>query len=73
MAITAPRTVATDELLAEQDHIVLVADLDADPQLVELARDGLERIVPVTVRGPLAAPGARATALAGWGRLRVPA
>ena len=31
-----------------------------------------ERNVPLTVRGPLTAPGRRATALAGWGRLRLP-
>ena len=53
---------------------MLVVPADADPRLVELARDGLaEWNVPVTVRGPLLNPGARTTALAGWGRLRLPA
>ncbi len=73
IAISGPRTAATDELLAEQDHVVLVAQPDADPQLSELAREGLaEHGIPVVVRGPLITPGARATALAGWGRLRLP-
>ena len=54
VAITGPRTAATDELLAEQDHVVLVAPPDADPQLAELARQGLaEQGIPVVVRGPL--------------------
>jgi hypothetical protein len=74
VAVTGPRTAAADELFAEQDQIVLVVPADADPRLVELARDGLaEWNVPVTVRGPLLNPGARTTALAGWGRLRLPA
>ena len=74
VAVTGARTAAADELLAEQDHIVLVVPAEADPQLVELARTGLaEHNVPVTVRGPLIAPGARTTALAGWGRMKVPA
>ena len=73
VAISGPRTAATDQLLAEQDHVVLVAPPDADPQLAELARQGLaEQGIPVVVRGPLITPGARATALAGWGRLRLP-
>jgi hypothetical protein len=73
VAISAPRTTATDQLLAEQDHVVLVAPPDADPQLAELARQGLaEQGIPVLVRGPLITPGARAAALAGWGRLRLP-
>jgi hypothetical protein len=72
-AITAPRSAATDELIAEQDQIVLVVAAEADARLVALARDGLaEWSVPLVVRGPLAAPGARAAALAGWGRLKVP-
>lgn len=70
-AVTGPRSAATDALLAEQDQIVLVVPADADARLVALARDGLaEWNVPVCVRGPLA-PGARAAALAGWGRLKV--
>jgi hypothetical protein len=72
VAVTGPRTAAVDELLAGQDQIVLVVPADADSRLVELARDGLaECNVPVTVRGPLLNPGARTTALAGWGRLRL--
>jgi hypothetical protein len=71
-AITGPRSAATDELIAEQDQIVLVVPAEADPALVALARAGLaEWNVPFTVRSPLA-PGARAAALAGWGRLKVP-
>jgi hypothetical protein len=74
LAITGPRTAVTDRLLAEQDLLVLVVSPEADAQLVELARAGLaECDVPLAVRGPLTAPGARATALAGWGRLRLPA
>jgi hypothetical protein len=72
VAVTGARTAAADELLAEQDQIVLVASPDADPRLAELAREGLaESGVPVTVRGPLLNPGARTTALAGWGRLKL--
>jgi hypothetical protein len=74
IAITGPRSAATDELLAEQDHIVLVVPTEADQRLTDLARTGLaEYDVPLTIRGPLTAPGARTTALAGWGRLRLPA
>jgi hypothetical protein len=72
VAITGARSAAADALLAEQDHLVLVVPGDADPRLVELARDGLaEWNVPILVRGPLLSPGARTTALAGWGRLRL--
>ncbi len=74
LAVTGPRSAASDALLAEQDHIVLVAPPEEDPQLTELARAGLAECgIPVTIRGPLTAPGARTTALAGWGRLRMPA
>jgi len=74
VALGGPRSRATDELLAEQDQIVLVAPAGADARLVELARAGLaEYSVPLSVRGPLTTPGARAAALAGWGRLRSPA
>jgi len=77
VAITGPRCAAIDALLAEQDHVVLVLPDDADPRLAELAREGLTEAraglgAPI-VRGPLTAPGARAAALAGWGRLKVPA
>jgi hypothetical protein len=73
VAISSARTAAADALLAEQDQLVLVVPLDADPRLVELAREGLaEWNVPVVVRSPLTAPGARITALAGWGRVRLP-
>ena len=72
VAITGPRSAASDELLAEQDHVVLVVDAEAEPQLAALATADLEaRGVSVTTRGPLAAPGARVAALAGWGRLRL--
>jgi hypothetical protein len=74
LAITGPRSAATDELLTEQDRIVIVVPTDEDPRLTELARTGLaEYDVPLMIRGPLTAPGARTTALAGWGRLRLPA
>jgi hypothetical protein len=74
VAITGPRSAAADELLAEQDHIVLVLPTDADPRLAQLAREDLaERSIPVSVRGPLTTPGASTAALAGWGRLRLPA
>jgi hypothetical protein len=72
VAVTGPRTVASDEILAEQDHVVLVTAADAEPGLADLAEAELaERSIPLIVRGPLIAPGARATALAGWGRLRL--
>jgi hypothetical protein len=72
VAITGPRSAASDELLAEQDHVVLVVDAEAEPQLAALATADLEaRGISVTTRGPLAAPGARVAALAGWGRLRL--
>jgi hypothetical protein len=74
VAITGPRSAATDELLPEQDQIVLVVPTDEDQRLTDLARSGLaEYNVPLTIRGPLTSPGARTTALAGWGRLRLPA
>ena len=71
-AVTGPRSAATDALLAEQDQIVLVVPADADPSRRARTRRpcGIER--SGIVRGPLA-PGARAAALAGWGRLKVPA
>ena len=73
VAITGPRSAATDELLADQDQLVLVVPPDGDTRLTELVRHGLAECgVPLTVRGPLSTPGARTTALAGWGRLRVP-
>jgi hypothetical protein len=74
IAITGPRTAATDALLAEQDHVLLVLPDDADPRLAELAREALAdaRAGAPIVRGPLTAPGSRAAALAGWGRLRLP-
>ena len=54
VAITGPRSVATDELLPEQDQIVLVVPTDADQRLTDLARSGLaEYNVPLTIRGPL--------------------
>ena len=69
IAITGPRSAASDALLAEVDHVLLVIPDDADPRLADLARASLASPI---VRGPLTAPGARAAALAGWGRLKVP-
>jgi hypothetical protein len=72
VAVTGPRTTATDELLADQDLIVLVVAAGAEPGLQALALAGLQhRAAPVVVHGPLDAPGARPAAMAGWGRLRV--
>ena len=54
VAITGPRSAATDELLPEQDQIVLVVPTDEDQRLTDLARSGLaEYNVPLTIRGPL--------------------
>jgi hypothetical protein len=70
VAVTGPRSAAADELLAEQDQVVLVGRED-DP-VTELVRENLaEYGVPLAVRAPLSTPGARTTALAGWGRLRL--
>jgi hypothetical protein len=72
IAVTGPRTRATDALLAEQDLVVLVVGAEAEPELEELALSGLrECVAPVMVQRPLASPGARPAAMAGWGRLRV--
>jgi hypothetical protein len=72
IAVTGPRTAATDSLLADQDVVVLVVGSDAEPGLEALALGGLEGCpAPVVVRRPLEAPGARPAAMAGWGRLRV--
>jgi hypothetical protein len=72
IAITGPRTSASDALLADQDVVVLVTAADAEPGLESLALAGLERCAaPVVVQRPLEAPGARPAAMAGWGRLRV--
>jgi hypothetical protein len=72
VAVTGPRTAATDDLLPEQDLVVLVVGPDAEPGLEALALGGLEGCAaPVIVRRPLDAPGARPAAMAGWGRLRV--
>jgi hypothetical protein len=72
IAVTGPRTAATDALLAEQDLVVLVVGADAEPGLGELALAGLGSCVaPVVVHRPLVSPGARPAAMAGWGRLRV--
>jgi hypothetical protein len=73
VVVTGPRSSGVDDLLAEQDQVVLVT-ADDDPRMTELVRDGLaEYNVPLLVRGPLSTPGSRATALAGWARLRLPA
>jgi hypothetical protein len=72
VAITGPRSARSDELLADQDQLVLVVPADEDPRLTGLVRHGVAECgVPLVVRSPLSAPGARTTALAGWGRLRV--
>ena len=71
IAITGPRTPATDELLEDADVIVLVVAADAEPGLEALTLAGLEQCsAPVVVQRPLDGPGARAAAMAGWGRLR---
>ncbi len=63
LAVTAPRTEATDEALAEQDLLVIVA---ADPEgpLARLAAAGLTGMPVVTVR-PLGRGPTRALARAG--------
>ncbi|MEA2134895.1 MAG: hypothetical protein QOC68_2804 [Solirubrobacteraceae bacterium] len=72
IAVTGPRTAASDELLDDQDLVVLVVGADAEPALESLALAGLEHCTaPVVVRRPLDSPGARPAALAGWGRLRL--
>ena len=72
IAITGPRTIATDDLLEDEDLIVLVFAADAEPGLEALALAGLQhRTAPVLVQRPLDSPGARPAAMAGWGRLRV--
>jgi hypothetical protein len=72
IAVTGPRTRATDALLAEQDLVVLVVGAEAEPGLEALALAGLGGcIAPVVVHRPLDSPGARPAAMAGWGRLRV--
>jgi hypothetical protein len=72
IAVTGPRTAASDDLLADQDLVVVVLGGDAEPGLESLALDGLrDCTATVVVRRPLDSPGARPAALAGWGRLRV--
>jgi len=72
VAITGPRSAASDALLAEQDLVVLVVPPDADARVAALVEEQLtEENVPFSARAPLTAPGARTTALAGWGRLKV--
>jgi len=72
VAITGPRTTATDDLLGDLDLIVLVVAADAEPGLEALTLAGLQHYAaPVVVQRPLDGPGARAAAMAGWGRLRV--
>ncbi len=72
IAVTGPRTAATDAFLADQDLVVLVVGADAEPELEALALAGLQHCsAPVVVRRPLDTPGARPAALAGWGRLRL--
>ncbi len=72
IAVTGPRTAATDELLEDQDLVVLVLGPDAEPGLESLTLAGLHGCAaPVVVQRPLQSPGARPAAMAGWGRLRV--
>ena len=72
IAITGPRTMATDDLLEDVDLIALVVAADAEPGLEALTLAGLQhRTAPVVVQRPLDSPGARPAAMAGWGRLRV--
>ena len=71
IAVTGPRTMATDDLLADQDLVVLVVAADAEPGLEVLTLAGLHHVAaPVVVHRPLDTPGARPAAMAGWGRLR---
>jgi hypothetical protein len=72
IAITGPRTNATDALLADLDLIVLVVAAGAEPGLEALTLAGLQHCAaPVVVQRPLDSPGARPAAMAGWGRLRL--
>jgi len=72
IAITGPRTTATDDLLDDLDLIVVVVAADAEPGLEALTLSGLQhRAAPVVVQRPLHSLGARPAAMAGWGRLRV--
>ena len=72
IAITGPRTTATDDLLDDLDLILLVLAADAEPGLAALTLAGLRHCAaPVVVQRPLDSPGARPAAMAGWGRLRV--
>lgn len=72
IAVTGPRTAATDALLPEQDLVVLVLGPGAEAGLEALALAGLaDCAAPVVVLRPLDSPGARPAAMAGWGRLRV--
>ena len=61
IAVTGPRTAASDDLLAEQDLVVLVVGAGAEPGLEALALAGLQHCTaPVVVQRPLDSPGARA-------------
>jgi hypothetical protein len=72
IAVTGPRTTATDDLFPDQDLVVLVVAADAEPGLEALTLAGLHHVAaPVVVQRPLDSPGARPAAMAGWGRLRV--
>ena len=72
IAVTGPRTAATDALLAEQDLVVLVLGGDAQPGLAALALAGLAGCPGhVVLQPPLDSPCARPAAMAGWGRLRL--
>ena len=69
IAVTGPRTTATDALLAEQDLVVLVVGADAEPGLEALALAGLaDCAAPVVVQRPLDRPGARPRGDGGVGR-----
>jgi hypothetical protein len=70
LAITGPRSTATDGLLAEQHLIVVVAPVDADSALSELTVAGLAALpAAVMARPPIEPSAVRMLALAGWGRL----
>ena len=68
IAITGPRTAATDDLLAEQDLVVLVVARRRGARARGAhARRPADCAAPVVVQRPLDSPGARPAAMAGWG------
>ena len=70
IAISGPRTAATDDLLDELDQIVLVAPPTPSPASKRSRSPACGTRRPVVVRRPLAARARAPAAMAGWGRLR---